>query len=36
MIGWKPHQSQPKPLKRGSATTSMTEIPNLVTSHKSS
>lgn len=36
MIGWKPHESQPKPLKRGTATTSMTEIPTLVSSTSSS
>lgn len=32
MIGWKPHESQPRPLKRGSATTSMTEIPKIASS----
>ena len=26
MIGWNPHESQPKPLKRGSAAKSMREI----------
>jgi NADH dehydrogenase [ubiquinone] 1 alpha subcomplex assembly factor 5 len=29
MIGWKPHESQPKPLKRGSATRSFKEIDQL-------
>lgn len=28
-IGWKPHPSQPKPAKRGSATVSIKDIPNL-------
>ncbi|KAI7690148.1 hypothetical protein SSS_09048 [Sarcoptes scabiei] len=28
-IGWKPHPSQPKPAKRGSASISIKEIPNL-------
>lgn len=28
-IGWKPHPSQPKPAKRGSATISFKDIPNL-------
>jgi NADH dehydrogenase [ubiquinone] 1 alpha subcomplex assembly factor 5 len=29
MIGWKPHESQPKPLKRGSATRSFKDLDQL-------
>jgi NADH dehydrogenase [ubiquinone] 1 alpha subcomplex assembly factor 5 len=29
MIGWKPHENQPKPLKRGTAKHSLKDINNL-------
>jgi NADH dehydrogenase [ubiquinone] 1 alpha subcomplex assembly factor 5 len=29
LIGWKPHESQPKPLKRGSATMSFKDLDKL-------